>query len=330
MPRRAHAAQLAREAQGAMGSPGDLSLVRGQEAAKRALEVAVAGGHHALLIGPPGAGKSMLGRCIPGLLPPLTPAEAEEVATIYRSARLQPPPGRPVRIPRPGVGAARLVGSWTDRRPGEVSLAHAGVLLLDELTAFGNRTLEALRGPMDDGAVSFCGQSPLPARFALFATMNPCPCGYLGDTRYPCRCPAQVIRLYRSRVSEPLLDRVHLHVEVPAVTLSELRATVGESSSTVAARVAAARAVQVERFGAGSSTPYNGAMGGNEVRRHCALDRAGRALLDAACEKLRLSARAVDLALQVARTIADLNGGGAIQPVHLAEAIQYRSHGRVT
>ncbi len=283
------------------------------------------------MIGPPGAGKSMLGRCIPGLLPPLTTAEAEEVAAVYRPARLRPPAGRPVRIPRPGVGAARLVGSCTSSRPGEVSLAHAGVLVLDELPAFGPRTLDALRGPMDDGAVGFCGQPPLPARFALFATMNPCPCGYLGDTRYPCRCPAQVVGLYRARVSGPLLDRIHLHVEVPAVTLSELRAPAGESSATVAARIAAARAVQVARFGAaGSSTPYNRAMGGSEVRRHCALDRAGRALLDAACEKLRLSARAVDLALQVARTIADLNGGGAIQPVHLAEAIQYRTHGRVT
>jgi magnesium chelatase family protein len=328
--RRGHAAQLDRKTQSVMDSPGDLSFVRGQEAAKRALEVAVAGGHHALFIGPPGAGKSMLGRCIPGLLPPLTPAEAEEVAAVYHLARLQPPPARPVRIPRPGVGAARLVGSCTGRRPGEVSLAHCGVLVLDELPAFGPRTLDTLRAPMDDGEVSFYGQPPLPARFALFATMTPCPCGYLGDTRYPCRCPAQVIGLYRARVSEPLLDRIPLHVEVPAVTLSELRAPAGESSATVAARIAAARAVQVRRFGPGSATRFNGAMGGDEVRRHCALDRAGRALLDAACEKLQLSARAVDLALQIARTIADLNGGGAIRPVHLAEAIQYRTHGRVT
>jgi magnesium chelatase family protein len=183
---------------------------------------------------------------------------------------------------------------------------------------------------MEDGEISFYGLPLLPARFALFATMNPCPCGYWGDTRYPCRCPAQVIRLYRSRVSEPLLDRIHLHIEVPAVTLSELRAPAGESSTTVAARIAAARAVQVERFGAGSSTRFNGAMGRDEVRRHCALDRAGQALLDAACEKLRLSARAVDLALQVARTIADLNGGGAIQAVHLAEAIQYTNRRLLT
>jgi magnesium chelatase family protein len=329
VPRRGHAATLDGGAQGAVISPGDLSLVHGQEAAKRALEVALAGGHHALFIGPPGAGKSMLGRCIPGLLPPLTPAEAEEVAAVYHLARLQPPLGRPVRIPRPGIGAARLVGSCTGRRPGEVSLAHCGVLVLDELPAFGNRTLDALRAPMDDGEVSFYGSPPLPARFTLFATMNPCPCGYWGDTRYPCRCPAQVIGLYRARVSEPLLDRVHLHVEVPAVTLSELRAPAGESSATVAARIAAARAVQVARFGAGSSTRLNGAMDRDEVRRHCVLDRAGRALLDAACEKLRLSARAVDLALQGARTIADLNGGGAIQPVHLAEAIQYQTAQRL-
>jgi magnesium chelatase family protein len=330
MPRREHAATSDGGAQGATVPPGDLSLVHGQEAAKRALEVALAGGHHALFIGPPGAGKSMLGRCIPGLLPPLTPAEAEEVAAVYHLARLQAPLGRPVRIPRPGIGAARLVGSCTGRRPGEVSLAHVGVLVLDELPAFGPRTLDALRAPMDDGEVGAYGSPPLPARFALFATMNPCPCGHLDDARYPCRCTAQVVRLYRGRVPEPLLDRIHLHVEVPAVTLSELRAPAGESSATVAARIAAARAVQVARFGAGTSTRFNGAMHADEIRRYCVFDRAGRALMDAACEKLRLSARTVDLALQVARTIADLNGGGAIQPVHLAEAVQYTTYRRVT
>jgi magnesium chelatase family protein len=330
MPRRGHAAQLDRKAQGATVPPGDLSLVHGQEAAKRALEVALAGGHHALFIGPPGAGKSMLGRCIPGLLPPLTPAEAEEVAAVYHLARLQAPLGRPVRTPRPGIGSARLVGSCTGSRPGEVSLAHCGVLVLEELAAFGRRTLDALRAPLDDGEVGLCGSPPLPARFVLFATMNPCPCGHLDDGRSPCRCTAQAVRLYRARVSEPLLDRIPLHVEVPAVTLSELRAAAGESSATVAARIAAARAVQAGRFGAGSSTRLNSAMRADEIRRHCILDRACRMLMDAACERLQLSARAVDLALQVARTIADLNGGGAIQPVHLAEAIQYTTYGRVT
>ena len=314
------------------GSVPDLSEVRGQETAKRALEVAAAGGHNLLFLGPPGSGKTMLARRLPGLLPPLSLAESIAVTKIHSLVSEEPPAGllreRPFRSPHTGTSTAGMIGGGSNPRPGEASLAHNGVLFLDELPEFRRDTLEALRQPLEEGTVSVVrarARLVFPARFSLLAAMNPCPCGHLGDPRYSCRCPPPLIERYRGRVSGPLLDRIDLHVEVPAVSLKELRSSAGESTETVAHRVANARAVQAERFGSQTPTPANSAMGPEQLRRFCAVDPAGRALLDAAFEKLGLSARALDRVLKVARTIADLAGSDAIRAAHLAEAIQYRS-----
>jgi magnesium chelatase family protein len=310
----------------------DLSEVRGQETAKRALEVAAAGGHNLLFLGPPGSGKTMLARRLPGLLPPLTLAEAIAVTKIHSLVAEEPPAGllhqRPFRSPHTGTSTAGMIGGGSNPRPGEASLAHNGVLFLDELPEFRRDTLEALRQPLEEGNVSVVrarARLLFPARFSLLAAMNPCPCGHLGDPRYCCRCPPPLIERYRGRVSGPLLDRIDLHVEVPAVSLKELRSSAGESTEVVARRVAAARAAQLERFGPHVATPNNAAMGPEPLRRFCALEPTGRALLDAAFEKLGLSARALDRVLKVARTIADLAGSDAVRSSHLAEAIQYRS-----
>jgi magnesium chelatase family protein len=221
-----------------------------------------------------------------------------------------------------------MIGGGSNPRPGEASLAHNGVLFLDELPEFRRDTLEALRQPLEEGSVSVVrarARLHFPARFSLLAAMNPCPCGHLGDPRYVCRCPPPLIERYRGRVSGPLLDRIDLHVEVPAVSLAELRSSAGEGTAAVAARVAAARAVQLDRFGPQAATPTNSAMGPEQLRRFCAVDAAGRGLLDTAFERLGLSARALDRVLKVARTIADLDGSDAVRSSHLAEAIQYRS-----
>ncbi len=314
----------------------DLADVCGQESAKRALELAAAGGHNLLFLGPPGCGKTMLAQRLPGLLPPLTLAEAIAVTKIHSLAAEEPPGGlvrrRPFRSPHTHTSTAGLVGGGSVPRPGEVSLAHNGVLFLDELPEFRRDALEALRQPLEEGRVTVVrarSRLSFPARFALLAAANPCPCGHLGDPRFDCRCTPPLVERYRARISGPLLDRIDLQLEVPALTLRELRGgrsgQGGEPSEKVAARVAAARALQQERFGPATPTPVNAAMTAGEMRRFCSLDPPGRALLDRAFEALGLSARALDRIVKVARTIADLDGGGPVRPAHLAEAIQYRT-----
>jgi magnesium chelatase family protein len=308
----------------------DLADVRGQAGARRALEVAAAGGHGLLLTGPPGSGKSMLARRLPGLLPPMTDDEAlESAAVLSLAGGGAAAPGwgcRPFRAPHHSASGAALVGGGRPPRPGEISLAHRGVLFLDELAEFRRDVLETLREPLETGRVSISRagrQAEFPADFQLVAATNPCPCGWHGHPSGRCRCaPADVAR-YRGRLSGPLLDRIDMHVGVPPVAREDLLAQPrGEASAAVRARVAAARAVAVARQG----TP-NAALAGAALEVHCALDEAGRALLGTAIERLDLSARALPRLLRLARTIADLAGAAALAPAHVAEAIGYRRGG---
>jgi magnesium chelatase family protein len=312
----------------------DFSEVKGQPHVKRAIEVAAAGEHNLLMIGPPGSGKSMIAKRIPSILPPLTLAEAIETTRIHSVCGLLNGKHpfvweRPFRSPHHTISDAGLLGGTAHPSPGEVSLAHHGVLFLDELPEFRRSTLEVLRQPLEDGRVTIsraAGTMTFPAEFMLVAAMNPCPCGHYGDTRRECRCnPAQVLK-YRSRLSGPLLDRIDLHVEVPAMELKDLTTVQdGESSSAIRERVTLARLRQQRRFADEPHISANARMGPRLLRKHCALEPDSAELLRRAVGALNLSARAYDRILKVARTIADLAGAERIGPAHLAEAVQYRT-----
>jgi magnesium chelatase family protein len=307
----------------------DLREVRGQHRAKRALEIAAAGGHSLLLIGPPGTGKTMLASRLPGILPPMTDAEALEAAAVqsvsHQGFSLTRWKRRPYRAPHHTASGVALVGGGGNPMPGEISLAHHGVLFLDELPEFDRRVLEVLREPLESGSITIsraARQADFPARFQLVAAMNPCPCGWLGDSSGRCRCTPDQVRNYRARVSGPLLDRIDLQIEVPTVAHAELLTPGsgdGEASAQVRARVEAARARQLARSGM-----PNFRLGAKAVEEVCALDDDNRRLLELAMQKLGLSARAAHRILKVARTIADLGGSERIGSVELSEAIQYR------
>ena len=312
----------------------DFADVKGQENVKRAFEIAAAGGHNILIVGPPGAGKSMMAKRLPGILPDMSRDEMIETTEIHSVAGLtcagQPIVSRrPFRAPHHTVSAAGLSGGGTMPRPGEISLAHNGVLFLDELPEFRRDALEVLRQPLEDGVVTVsrvAGTLTFPSRFMLVCAMNPCKCGWYGHPSGRCRCSVNDVRRYHSRISGPLLDRIDIIVEVPALDYEELkRKTPAESSAEIKKRVDAARRIQRERYAA-DGTMCNARIDSGEVRRVCAVSEEGEALMRAAFDSMHLSARSYDRILRVARTIADLAGSEGIESEHIAEAIQYRTY----
>jgi magnesium chelatase family protein len=335
LPLDANAARARGAATGANGGNGhgDFSEIKGQHALRRAVEVAVAGNHNLLMIGPPGSGKSMVAKRIPTIMPAPTLDEHLEILSIHSAAGRTISgemawEARPFRSPHHTVSDVALLGGGTVPGPGEISLAHHGVLFLDELPEFKRSALEVLRQPLEDGDVTIsrsAGKVTLPCAFMLVAAMNPCPCGYLGDPRHECRCTPTQVQRYRSKISGPLLDRIDLHIEAPALSLHELRSgKPGEASVTIRERVNTARVTQHARF-AGTKITSNARMTHAQIRKHCAIDSTLGDLLQQAMEQLSLSARAYDRILKVARTIADLAGAERIESPHLLEAIQYRS-----
>ncbi len=307
----------------------DLADIAGQEMAKRALEIASSGGHNVLMSGPPGSGKTLLARAMAGILPPLSLLECLDLTRIYSIAGQLPPKGvvttRPVRSPHHTTSSVALVGGGSVPRPGEISLAHRGVLFLDELPEFPRNVLEALRQPLEDGVVTVSRSKntfTFPAKFMLVAAQNPCPCGYFGDGDKRCMCTPTQVYNYQKKLSGPLLDRIDIHINVPRLSYEKLNTvTRSERSEQVAARVSAARRVQAQRLGEAKS---NSDMNVVEIRTYCALGQTESSLLSAAADKYALSGRSIHRILKVARTIADLSGFEHINSEHLAESIQYR------